>query len=782
MKKIELLAPAGSKEAFLAAIAAGANAVYFGTNQFNARERAENIKLEDLPELISIAKNYNVRTYLTLNVLIYNHEIQAVLELVKKIIEIGVDAVIVQDIGLIYLLRKNFPDLEIHASTQLTTHNIQQCELLCNLGVKQINLSRELFLEEIKPVAKYLQKRKVGCEIFVHGAYCISYSGQCYLSGHLYNLKGNRGSCVQPCRRQYFLEKAPQNLFAPFNLKDNCAFSFVKELYDSGATSLKIEGRIKNAEYVYAVTKAWREQIDRLYQNQSLLKKDQRLDFSMNRSFSSGYLENSISKEMFTYGHKDHSIVLAGKVFSYHADKKTLSLQGKVLEKLKEGYLLTILNPDKSFVCTAIIESKLSEIEYKIKITGKLSGKIYKDVEVYYTKELISKEELKEITSALKPKKQLLNVSVKGNLNEPLSATFSLDSGESAVFYSKSDLQKASNKALSKEVIEEKFSKLGGTSFQLEKLELSKDFSKDLFLPLGELNEIRRQAVEYFQNLLEKPAEISDDKNRFDLSKIDFKSYPVYKKTVPVFMFSSIQSFNNFAEKNSFVPNTKYVSVLLEMPLTLAEQKTEYLTFFENNPNVVPYFCSILFENYFDDVKAFLIESKIKTIIADNLGLLVFAKENGIKVITGYHLNVFNSFSAYYFANEFGIKDFFVSPELSEEELSAFDLPQNTNIWHFDKNYVQLMQSRQCLLRNIPNAQGVICSKEKTDDVCIKNCSRTEKIIGMQKEAVTAKKRPGFYSALYPCVQAREINYKKIIETMPEELEASQNIMQIFYV
>ena len=302
MNKIELWAPAGSKEAFLAAIVAGANAIYFGTNQFNARERAENIKLEDLPELISIAKNYNVRTYLTLNVLIYNHEISDVLELVKKIIKIGVDAVIVQDIGLIYLLRKNFPDLEIHASTQLTTHNVQQCELLCNLGVKQINLSRELSLEEIKPVAEYLQERKVGCEIFVHGAYCISYSGQCYLSGHLYNLKGNRGSCVQPCRRQYFLEKSPQNLFAPFNLKDNCAFSFVKELYDAGATSLKIEGRIKSAEYVYAVTKAWREQIDRLYQNQELLKKDQRLDFSMNRSFSSGYLEKSISKEMYTLG------------------------------------------------------------------------------------------------------------------------------------------------------------------------------------------------------------------------------------------------------------------------------------------------------------------------------------------------------------------------------------------------------------------------------------------------------------------------------------------------
>ena len=248
-----------------------------------------------------------------------------------------------------------------------------------------------------------------------------------------------------------------------------------------------------------------------------------------------------------------------------------------------------------------------------------------------------------------------------------------------------------------------------------------------MFLPLGELNEIRRQAVEYFQNLLEKPSQMNEDKNHFELTENDFVAYPARKKTVPVFMFGSISAFNNFAEKNSFVPCKNYVSALLEMPLTLAEQKTEYSAFFENNPDVVPYFSSILFDNYYDDVKSFLIESKIKTIIADNLGLLLFAKENGIKVITGYHLNVFNSFSAYYFAKEFGIKDFFVSPELSEEELSVFDLPQNTNIWHFDKNYVQLMQSRQCLLRNIPNAQGVICTKEKTDDIIAKVAAGTTK-------------------------------------------------------
>jgi putative protease len=263
-----------------------------------------------------------------------------------------------------------------------------------------------LSLEEIKPIASYLKSQNVGCEIFVHGAYCISYSGQCYLSGDLYGLKGNRGACVQPCRRQYSLSKdsfKTQEPFAPFNLKDNCAFPLLKELIAAGATSLKIEGRIKSPEYVFAVTQAYREQIDRIYQNQKTIENDSRLDFSMNRSFSTGYLEGKIHKSMFTYGHKDHSLVYAGQVFSYFADKGILSLNLETSENLNSGFLITILKKDKTFVTTGIIQEKISNNEYKIKLTGKLAEKIKGGDEVYFTKELISKEELSSLTSKLKP-------------------------------------------------------------------------------------------------------------------------------------------------------------------------------------------------------------------------------------------------------------------------------------------------------------------------------------------------------------------------------------------
>ncbi len=816
MHKIELLAPAGSKEAFLAAIAAGADAIFFGTNQFNARERAENIKLEDLPELLSIAKNHKVRTYLTLNVLIYNDELESALELVRKVTNLGADAIIVQDIGIFSLIRKNFPNVEIHASTQLTTHNLEQCKFLVKMGAKQINLSRELSLEEIKPIAKYLKEQNVGCEIFIHGAYCISYSGQCYLSGNLYDLKGNRGACVQPCRREYCKNpdfgtfsasqknSITQQTFSPFNLKDNCAFPLLKELIEAGATSLKIEGRIKSAEYVYNVTKAYREQLDRIYNDEPVLQKDSRLDFSMNRSFSTGYLEGKIQKEMFTYGHKDHSLVFYGKVFSYHADKNILTILNQSFstkqiaekEDLKPGFLLTILNHDKSFVCTAIIEEKLSINEYKIKITGKLSNKIKRDCEVYFSKVLISKEELSNEISNLKPQKYLISAQVDGKAGAPLKATFFLkdfSKNEPVSFTANSTslLQPASNKALTKDVILEKFSRLGGTDFCLENLEVSSDFAKEpLFLSLGELNNLRRLAVEHFQSFLQKESLIPETSLSL-LDKKDFIPFPKYfftdkNKMNPIFFFDSIKTFNQFSTDFDFSPkNYNFPTSLLEIPLTLSKEQDVYIDFFENNPNVIPYFSSILFQNHFIDVVNFLKLAKPKNIVADNLGLIEIAEKLNINVIFGYHLNIFNSASAHYFSKINNCKGIILSSELSKEDFENFDIPAHTEIWLPDTSSIQLMQSRQCLLRNIPDSKtGLPCSKPETDSSCIENCSRTETIFGSQKEKIIAKKRKGFYSALFPLPQELvKPNYQSLIERFSEPQKKDLPIIrQIFYI
>ena len=247
MKFVELLSPAGDVKSFKAAILAGANAIFFGVSDFNARQRAENISFENLIELIKLAKSKNVKSYLTLNTLVFDSEFPLLVETVNKAVACGIDAVIVQDLGVLFVVKKLFPDLEIHASTQMTTHNILQSEFLSELGVSQINLSRELSLNELKPLVNFLNKKNIVAEIFVHGAYCISFSGQCYFSKYLYEEAGNRGLCVQPCRREFI---SNNKNFTPFNLKDNCAINFINELKELGNISLKIEGRIKNFDYV----------------------------------------------------------------------------------------------------------------------------------------------------------------------------------------------------------------------------------------------------------------------------------------------------------------------------------------------------------------------------------------------------------------------------------------------------------------------------------------------------------------------------------------------------
>ena len=208
MNFVELLSPAGDVKSFKTAILAGANAIFFGVSDFNARQRAENISFENLIDLIKLAKSKNVKSYLTLNTLVFDSEFSLLVETVKNAVACGVDAVIVQDLGVLSVVKKLFPELEIHASTQMTTHNILQCEFLSEVGVSQINLSRELSLDELKPIVKYLNTKNIVAEIFVHGAYCISFSGQCYFSNYLYGEAGNRGLCVQPCRRELSLRAA----------------------------------------------------------------------------------------------------------------------------------------------------------------------------------------------------------------------------------------------------------------------------------------------------------------------------------------------------------------------------------------------------------------------------------------------------------------------------------------------------------------------------------------------------------------------------------------------
>ena len=359
-RKIELLAPGGDIESVKAAIIAGTDAVYCGLNQFNARNRAKNIDLEDINGIIHLGHRHNCKVYLTLNILIVGSEIPFLISLLNKLINTNIDGVIVQDLGLFFLLSRYFKNLKIHASTQLNTHNKGQISFLNKLTATRVNLSRELNINEIKALALIGDNNNISTEFFVHGSYCISFSGICYISSVLGGNSGNRGRCSQPCRDRYLPTLKNKNF--PLNLKDNSAYFDLKELYDAKVDSIKIEGRMKRLDYVYTVVNCWKKQIHSFYDNNRLNSDNSDLYKVFNRDFSNAYLKGNINKEMFIDNPRDNSIKHLLDINTYATDEKMEQDKLALYEEKKE--------------MTANVKNKIKQLSIaKIPLTISISGK-----------------------------------------------------------------------------------------------------------------------------------------------------------------------------------------------------------------------------------------------------------------------------------------------------------------------------------------------------------------------------------------------------------------------
>ena len=305
-RKIELLSPGGDVEAIKAAIVAGANAVYCGLDTFNARNRATNLSFDELSGVLRLAHENHCEVFLTLNVVILEQELKALFKLLNQLVNTTLDGIIVQDLGLFNLVKKHFPSLDIHASTQLTTHNEGQVIFLSKIGASRLNLSRELNLDEIKSLTATAHEHEVLTEVFVHGSLCIAFSGQCYSSSVSVGNSGNRGRCSQACRDEYEITEAGNKF--PLNLKDNSAYFDLPELVDAKVDSLKIEGRIKGAHYVYTVVDSWRKQINSFVESGKLLADDSNLHKVFNREFTNSFLKGDMTKSMFIDNPRDNSV------------------------------------------------------------------------------------------------------------------------------------------------------------------------------------------------------------------------------------------------------------------------------------------------------------------------------------------------------------------------------------------------------------------------------------------------------------------------------------------
>jgi len=387
-QKIELLAPGGSVNAIKAAIIAGANAVYCGLDVFNARNRAANISFDELNGVLRLAHEFDCEVFLTLNIVILEHEIPALFTLLNKLVNTSIDGIIVQDLGLFTLVKDYFPTLNIHASTQLTTHNEGQIHFLSKLGATRVNLSRELNLPEIKQLTQVAHNDNILTEVFVHGALCIAFSGQCYSSSVSVGNSGNRGRCSQACRDEYEITNAGNKF--PLNLKDNSAYFDLPELVDAGVDSLKIEGRIKGENYVHTVVDSWRQQIDKFVETGKLIDDNSNLYKVFNRDFTNSFLRGNLTKDMFIDNPRDNSFAHANKqsnaisVVQIHDTQQELAAEKNAISDLV-SQKISRLNTDKISLTLAF--SAVENQPFTITITaGKNTHTVHSDATLILNK------------------------------------------------------------------------------------------------------------------------------------------------------------------------------------------------------------------------------------------------------------------------------------------------------------------------------------------------------------------------------------------------------------
>ena len=434
-REIELLAPGGDIDAIKVAIIAGANAIYCGLERFNARNRAENISFEELNCILYLAHKNDCKIFITLNILILESEIPSLFILLNKLSNTTIDGVIVQDLGMLYLLNCHFNTLKIHASTQLTTHNAGQIGFLKELKVERINLSRELNHYEVKKLSEYAHKNDMQSEVFVHGSHCISFSGQCYMSSVHGGNSGNRGRCSQPCRNQY--KPSPLGNIYPLNLKDNSLYTDVKTLVEAGVDSFKIEGRIKKSPYVYAIVRAWKDQLKNYQQGE--VNKDNRILYNaFNRDFSNSYFSGNLHKNMFIDNPRDHSAIYLSKARG-----------GTNIENIEKAKAI-IFNERKEYA--QYVQDKVNRFNVE-----KIPVQIY----------------------------------ISGALGKHLSLGITTN-GKNFSLFSKTVLERRDSEPLNIDIFFKRFKIINESAFFIERIDLS-DLEDGLFISFKELTSLKKK-------------------------------------------------------------------------------------------------------------------------------------------------------------------------------------------------------------------------------------------------------------------------------------------------
>ncbi len=530
MNKVELLSPAGNFECLKAAINNGANAVYLGGKNFSARAFANNFSEEELIEAVKYAHLRNVKIYVTLNTLLTEKEFNNAIKMVDFYYQNNVDALLIQDLGLFYYIKNKYPDFELHCSTQMHVHNIEGIKNAKKLGFKRVVIARESNLEFIKEATK----QNIEIETFVHGAICVSYSGQCLMSSVSKNRSANKGMCAQCCRLAYDLVDEDENIIKTntkylISPKDMCLINDIPDLINAGVSSFKIEGRLKSAAYVGYITRIYRKAIDAYYNNEKFLINEEELNnfkVLFNRNFTDDYLFNK--NNLFGQLTPNHLGLEIGTVIKNINNYTYIKLSRELNQfdgiRIGEfGCICNMLYSNNLLVNHGDINDIVA-----IKTNKILKGKVYKTLDYKLEEDIKNTKDLKLPID--------INIKIYADSNVEVKIN-------DFIYQSNICAQKAINVPIDYDTVLKSFSKLNDTEYYLNKLNLE---SNNAFLTIKQLNQIRRDTiVEYNKFRLN-----SFRRTRID-NEFNYKE-PIYNE--------SLESFTiDFDELSKVVnPNSIY--------------------------------------------------------------------------------------------------------------------------------------------------------------------------------------------------------------------------------
>lgn len=665
MSKVEILAPVGKKESLFVAVNNGADAIYLGIDEFNARGNIENFTLENLKEVVEYAHLYNVKVYLTLNILFKDSEFERVYEILKISSKIGVDAFIIQDIGLYYFIKHNFPNLEIHASTQMGVENYEGAKFIKELGYERVVLARESSLEDIKRI----KDLNIDIEYFVQGALCVAFSGNCYLCSLLSGNSGNRGKCKQLCRLPYSLENNSNKVQGYLlSTKDFCMLPYLKELKSAGVTSFKIEGRARREGYIGQAVNTYRKVVDNNFEfNEDDITNLKKV---YNRGdYICGYFEN---KNIIYNKAQNHIGIEIGRVLSINKGKKFNEIKIYSNHDFnKDDVIKFFVDGKECGIITVKDFKKLSKNEYILTTTNIIpaNSKVRLIVDSESEKKIIENK-----------RRILVEGEIECKIGLPSKLTLKTEKG---IFTAYGEiLQEGKNHSLTEEECFNQISKLGD-EFKLNSL-IAK--LERVFMAKSQLNELRRKCVEGLKQEILKNYIIREDLHNKSIEKQE-----------------KIEIFDEKQEKE----------------IIYAITKIEDLQIIKDNKNIIIFKIQdfdkdkiIDLYNDYKDLKIYLDLPVIATqkevekikevlslcqnfgVVANNYYALNLTSKN--KTIIGANMNVYNSYTVKFYV-ERGYKRIIVS-----NELESFDEIKSNGgqLYYYGEYYPEYMHFNHCPIKD----------------------------------------------------------------------------------